>query len=76
MAFRCTRKRDLAVHHKRRNAGNELSNAEVLCPECHKATNTFGTSGRTPPGFSGQTIQDALERAGFRCECRRIGGCH
>jgi len=28
---RCTRKRGLEVHHKRRDGGNDLNNAEVLC---------------------------------------------
>jgi 5-methylcytosine-specific restriction endonuclease McrA len=73
---RCTRTRDLDVHHKRREGGNTLDNAEVLCQPCHKATQTFGEPGRSPPPFDEATKQAALRRAGNRCECTRTGGCH
>lgn len=73
---KCTRTRGLDVHHKRRDGGNDLSNAEVLCPQCHAATSTYGTPGKTPPPFSEQTKQAALRRARNQCQCARTGGCH
>lgn len=73
---RCTRKTDLEVHHKRRDGGNELSNAEVLCEPCHKATSTYGIQGKSPPPFDKKTKDKALQRAGSQCECERTSGCH
>lgn len=73
---RCTRTRGLEVHHKRRDGGNGLDNAEVLCPQCHAATSTYGTPGKTPPPFSDDTKQKALRKAGNQCECTKTGGCH
>ena len=35
---RCTRTTNLEVHHKNRNVGNGINNAEVLCHDCHVAT--------------------------------------
>jgi len=74
--LRCNGKYGLEVHHKRRDGGNDLENAEVLCTRCHEATSTFGTPGKKPPPFSEATRQAALKRAGHRCECTRTGGCH
>ncbi len=73
---RCTSTRDLDVHHKRRDGGNGIDNAEVLCQPCHKATSTFGAPGNTPPSFDEDTKQRALRRAGNQCECTKSGGCH
>ena len=73
---RCARTRGLEVHHKRRDGGNDLGNAEVLCGTCHAATSTYGRPGKSPPAFSEETKQRALRRAGNRCECTRAGGCH
>ena len=73
---RCTRTRNLEVHHKRRDGGNDLSNAEVLCEPCHEATSTYGVPGSAPPEFIEETKQAALRRAGNQCECTRTGGCH
>jgi 5-methylcytosine-specific restriction endonuclease McrA len=73
---RCTRTRGLEVHHKKRTGGNDLSNAEVLCPQCHEATSSYGTSGRSPQDFTMKTKLAALRRADGRCECTRTGGCH
>lgn len=73
---RCKRTRELQVHHKRRDGGNGIGNAEVLCPKCHEATSTYGTPGKTPSAFSDDARKKALERAGNRCECTRSGGCH
>ena len=73
---RCTRTRGLDVHHKRRDGGNDLSNAEVLCSQCHAATTTYGVPGRTPPAFTEQTRQAAMRHAGNQCECTKTGGCH
>jgi len=73
---RCTRTYGLEVHHKRRDGGNDLSNAEVLCEPCHEETSTYGEPGKTPPEFSYETKDKALQRAGYQCECTRTGGCH
>jgi 5-methylcytosine-specific restriction endonuclease McrA len=73
---RCPHTRELEVHHKRRDGGSDIDNAEVLCQSCHKTTSTYGTSGKSPFPFD-QTIKDrALHRAGNQCECTRIGECH
>lgn len=68
---RCKNTENLEVHHKRRDGGNELDNAEVLCPSCHKNTSTYGVHGESPPRFSQKTKEDALKRAEYRCECER-----
>jgi hypothetical protein len=73
---RCKRTRDLDVHHKRRDRGNGLDNAAVLCPFCHQATPTFGTPGESPPPFSEAIKQAALKGAGNQCECTSTRGCH
>jgi 5-methylcytosine-specific restriction endonuclease McrA len=73
---RCTRKWGLEVHHKRRDGGNGLDNAEVLCAKCHEATSTYGDPGKSPDPFSEETKEKAMKRAGNQCECTKIGGCH
>jgi len=73
---RCTRTHSLEVHHKRRDGGNDLGNAEVLCSTCHQATSTYGAPGKSPPEFSVATKAAALRLAGSRCACTRVGGCH
>ena len=73
---RCTQINGLEVHHKRRDGGNGLNNAEVLCSPCHEATSTYGTPGNSPPEFSEETKAMARRRAGNQCECTRTGGCH
>ncbi len=73
---RCTRTRDLDVHHKRKDGGNGLDNAEVLCQPCHKATSSFGVPSRPANPFDEDTKQKALRRAGNQCECTKTGGCH
>jgi len=73
---RCSRTWGLEVHHIRRDGGNDLSNAKVLCERCHAMTSTYGSPGSTPPPFSEDTKQQALRRAGNRCECTSSQGCH
>ena len=73
---RCTKTNGLAVHHKRRDGDNSLSNAEVLCDNCHEATASYGIAGTSPPEFDQDTKNKALKNAGNQCECTRIGGCH
>lgn len=74
---RCSRKYGLEVHHIRRDGGNGLDNAEVLCSRCHANTSTYGTPGKSPEPFSEDTKQKALKRAGNQCECTRsICGDH
>ena len=72
---RCNSTDGLEVHHKRRDGGNGLNNAEVLCHDCHGHTSTYGVEGDTPPAFSEKTKQEALKRAGNKCECTRKN-CH
>jgi 5-methylcytosine-specific restriction endonuclease McrA len=55
---RCIRKQNLEVHHKRRDGGNGLDNAEVLCQKCHAATSTYAIPGKTPPPFSDDTKRE------------------
>ena len=73
---RCGSTRGLEVHHKRRDGGNGLDNAEVLCHFCHVNTSTYGVSGDSPPPFSQKTKNEALLRAGNKCECSRKGCGH
>ncbi len=73
---RCTVKSSLEVHHKRRDGGNGIDNAEVLCQKCHKATSTYGVPGKSPDPFDQATKDKALKSAGNQCECTRTGGCH
>ena len=73
---RCVRTRGLEVHHKRRDGGNGLDNAEVLCQPCHEATATYGVGGKTSPDFDESTKQAAFRRAGYQCDCTRTGVCH
>ncbi len=73
---RCTRKSGLGVHHIRRDGGNDLSNARVLCQPCHEKTGTYGDPGTSPPPFDDDTKQRALRRAGNQCECTSSQGCH
>lgn len=73
---RCKRTRGLEVHHKRRDGGSDLSNAVVLCSQCHSSTSTYGTPGKAPVPFSAETKQKALKSAGNQCECTKTGGCH
>jgi len=73
---RCTNTKNLEVHHKRVDGGNELDNAEVLCQDCHANTSSYGdTEHDSPPAFTQKTKDEALEQAGNRCECTRIS-CH
>lgn len=73
---RCTRTTNLEVHHKNRYGSNDLSNAEVLCHQCHEATHSYGQQGHSPQDFSEETRKAALRRAENQCECTRPGGCH
>jgi hypothetical protein len=72
---RCINTEKLEVHHKRRDGGNGIENAQVLCHSCHENTGTYGMEGESPPEFSCKTKKEALARAGNRCECVKEG-CH
>ncbi len=76
MANRCTRTTNLEVHHKRRNGGNGLENAQVMCQKCHAATHTYGTPGHSPEPFPQSVKDQALKNSGYRCECTNDYGCH
>ncbi|MBR2208264.1 MAG: hypothetical protein IJ859_05570 [Synergistaceae bacterium] len=69
---RCTCTTGLEVHHKRRDGGNGLDNAEVLCQRCHANTSTYGVPGKSPEPFPQSVKNEALRRAGNRCECTRV----
>lgn len=72
---RCKRTWGLEVHHIRIDGGNGLDNAMVLCEKCHANTSSYGdTHHKSPPAFSQETKNQALKRAGNRCECQK-GTC-
>ncbi len=74
---RCTRREGLEVHHTRPAGGNGLDDAVVLCSPCHTiGMLANGLPSTSPRPFDEATKQMALRRAGFRCECTRIAGCH
>lgn len=73
---RCTWTENLEVHHIKRNGGNDIENARVLCQKCHEATKTYGLHGNTPPNFDQKTKDQALKDAGYQCECTSNGVCH
>lgn len=73
---RCTRTDNLEVHHIRRDGGNKYENAQVLCKDCHAATETYGKPGKTPPAFNSTIKAMALDRAKNQCECTSNRGCH
>ena len=70
---RCTRTENLTVQRRRSDAANDLSNTEVLCPEC-SATASMRRAAWPP--FTAETRKAALGLAGNRCECTRPGKCH
>lgn len=72
---RCNSTNNPEVHHKRRDGGNNIDNAEVLCHECHTHTSTYGVLGDSPDDFNEATKKSAMKRAGGKCECRRTN-CH
>lgn len=74
--MRCTRTSNLEVHHKRRDGGNDINNAQVLCHDWHVNTITYGTEGESPQPFSEFTKQLAKERAGYQCECIKTTRIH
>jgi len=73
---RCTRTRNLEVHHRTRDGGGGLDNALVLCASCHLGTGSNGTPGKDPLSFAEHTKKRALARAGGQCECVSTRGCH
>jgi 5-methylcytosine-specific restriction endonuclease McrA len=73
---RCTRTSNLEIHHIRRDGGNDIFNAQVLCQQCHSATHTYGIQGPIPPSFPEDVKKRALIRAGHQCECISSRGCH
>lgn len=75
---RCTKTRNLQVHHRNRYGPNNPSNAEVLCPSCHANTRTYGTSGdrrRKKYPFNSTQKVALIANAKHRCECTRVN-CH
>jgi len=73
---RCSRTWGLEVHHIRRDGGNGLDNARVLCSPCHEATPSYGTPGKTSSDFDQDVKDRAIKRSGNQCECTSTGGCH
>jgi len=74
--LRCTSKRDLQVYHIRKNGGNGIGNAVVLCSKCHVASSSYDIPGEKPPDFDQETIKNAMIRATYQCECKSSRGCH
>lgn len=75
-APRCTRAGNLECHHIIRDAGCGLDNAQMLCAECHQATESYGAPGLSPSPFSQDVIGAAKLRAQGRCECTREHPTH
>ena len=73
---RCHRTTSLDVYHRNPEGGNGIDNAEVRCFQCHQATQQNIYAPVSSPPFSQATKDGALRRAGNRCECMRMGGCH
>jgi len=69
---KCNARRNLEVHHRSRNGGNKLNNAQVLCRGCHSQTNSYGKAGESPKPFSDTTKKLAVLMANYQCQCR---GC-
>jgi hypothetical protein len=69
---RCLIGLHLAVHHKRADGGNQIDNAEVLCPICQINAGHYGQPGlKKPPDFDQSVIILALRNASYQCECTR-----
>jgi len=75
MADKCLSQTNLEIHHRNRGKGNELSNAEVLCHDCHVNTKSYGMPGFNPPDFTDTTKVIVKTLAGNRCQCTREN-CH
>lgn len=73
---RCAKRTELEVYHVRREGGNGLDNAEVLCQKCSTMTTMYGAPGISPPPFDAATKHLALRLADNCCECVRGNGCH
>jgi len=68
---RCNNRTELEVHHIRRDGGNGIDNAQVLCQQCHENTSSYGAHGDSPEPFSDITRVRAKRNAGFRCQCEQ-----
>lgn len=68
-APRCTRAGTLECHHLIRDAGCIPENAQMLCKECHQATESYGAPGLSPRPFPPEVIAAAKAKAGGRCQC-------
>ena len=66
---RCQRTEQLLVHHKRRDGGNDLDNAVVLCQACCENAPNCGAPGASSPPFSHETRLRAYHWARYQCEC-------
>jgi hypothetical protein len=75
-APRCTRVGKLECHHIIRDAGCGLENAQMLCAECHQATESYGVLGFSPPPFPQEVIGMAKLKARGRCECTKDHPTH
>ncbi len=70
---RCEQTEQLQVHHKRRDGGNELDNAVVLCQACLATMSSDDEAGVSSPPFSHETRLRAYHWARYQCEC--ASGC-
>lgn len=72
---RCDATNRLEVRHKRKDRGNGIENAIVLCSDCYANKNALDAPGNSAPPFTDLTKAFALRNAGHRCECMKQN-CH
>lgn len=57
----------LQLHHKDDNHNNnKLENLQILCPNCHSQTNSYG--GKSSKKSKGEVLKDNLDKPGRNCE--------
>jgi hypothetical protein len=61
--MRCTKTTNLEIHHIRRDGGNGLDNARVLCQKCHEATHSYGMPGKSSTDFDQDTKDKAKKKS-------------
>src|ERR1043165_5987659 len=75
-APRCIRTAELECHHILTTGGCGSDNAQMLCKECHVATESYGQPGVSPPPFDQATKFWALLRSAGQCECTKAHANH
>ena len=75
--MRCTETKDLIVTHIKPDGprADKIGNARVLCKVCLEEDEMWGHLPEEGlPVFNDITKRVAMQRAGNRCECIRLGG--